>query len=819
MTCVSEVPRGKSDCSMKQQASRVHRGVGFLRPYAWAIALATLPACSGSVIEDDVAESVEATTTVVGGTVQFDLPDGFAPEAVALGANGQLSINDRARVYGSVGGMGLVVNTGTGTSDLGADASVGELLGGGAVSLRERSIVARNVQAGGPITQQNNVTVGGSTSARAPLKPGVNRSWLVAFADSASSVTLNSGQTQTLAPGTFANVTVNAGGKLTLRAGTYNIGSLKLEPQSTLTLDGSAGAIVVNVRSELVFRGTVPNRQAAAPKALFAYFGSTLVSVDAPFAGTLVAPNATVKLESLNGATHYGAFFGKNVELHQGGNVVHTPFASWSSLPFVNDGVDAVAGVPADASIARIGTNNVTTYSLKAPLLLDLANLPIRKVSTLPGNVEINFGGNVRCAQRLGLPGLDCIDFPPPFITPIPVLIVRRPFTDSILRTAVDLRNIFKCSTDVCPFSSAGMFQRAGGYEAVKRQMKWQFQGAAYDLSSDAIKKAWVDWSDDPAVIPNKRDFLLALNDASSWLAKSDRFTNFRGQPDSALTATGDGAETETDDNGSPRYFIKYEDAWRLYTWWIAHNVAVDLRREVPWRLDDLATSDETLLAPLFDSTEMMHRRLTGDVGLGGGPHNNYHDKPWSSYHGWNIIGTPRFTYRFLVQNDIIQSSRLTSIESMLDWGGNMAHFFGSATRSNALAHWGHRYFPTVEKIIEGTTLTGESSPRHWTMGCHGTAFFMKDVLRAINIPVRVPFICGHAEIAFVSEGLFVDHADDPYNSNYTGSQCTAEHLLIDAETFASRFGRQVNHDDAECYASPNPVAFQVTDEGISVCQ
>jgi hypothetical protein len=171
-------------------------------------------------------------------------------------------------------------------------------------------------------------------------------------------------------------------------------------------------------------------------------------------------------------------------------------------------------------------------------------------------------------------------------------------------------------------------------------------------------------------------------------------------------------------------------------------------------------------------------------------------------------------------QNEIIQESRLDSIKAMLDWGANLVHFYGSATRENALAHWGHRYFPTVELVINGTVRDGESELRHWTMGCYGTSFFIKDVLRAINIPVRVPFICEHAEMAFVSEGLFVDHGDNPYNSNYTGSQCGADHLLIDAATFAERFGRQVNHNDAStCEASPTPVGYQASDEGIASCK
>jgi hypothetical protein len=801
---------------MKVQNSRVLwavRGVA-----TGALVLAGAVGCGSNVVVEGVAESAEEVSSPVGGALQFDLPDGVALDTVALAASGQLSINDRARVQGA-NGLGLAVNSGTGATSLGADAAVGDLLGGGTVALRERSLVARNVQAAGALTRQNGATVNGTVTQKTPLRSRVNRSWLVAFSDSATNVNLAWGQTQTLSPGAYGAVTVNAGGKVTLKAGTYDINSLKLEPQSTLVLDTSAGAVVVNVRNELVFRGTVPNRQSVAGKALFGYLGSAMVSVDAPFAGTLVAPNATIKLESLNGATHYGAFFGRDVELHQGGNVVHQPFTAWASLPFVNDGVDAIADVPGNASIVRSGTNHILTYSLNAPLLLDLTDLPLRKVASLPGNVELNFGGNFRCAQRPGLPGLDCIDYPPRNVLPIPVVFVRRPFTDALRRVTDDLRGILRCTPGLCALSAGSMFRLSSAYQAVKRQMKWQTQGAGYDLSSESIKSPWASWSED-STIPNKRDFLLALNDAASWLGKSDRFANFQGQPETAMTATGDGAESEQNDSSNGYYFIKPEDAWRLYTTWIAHNVALDRRRELPWTLDDLAAADETLLAPLFDSTEMMFKRLAGDFGLGFGAHHNYSGTPWASYHGETIIGMPRFTYRFLAQNGIVQGSRLDSIKAMLDWSGNLVHFYGGGTRSNTLAHWGHRYFPTVEKVINGTVRDGESQVRHWTMGCHGTTFFIKSVLRAINIPVRVPLTCMHAQLAFVSEGLFVDHGDDLYNSDYTGSQCNADHLLLDAATFAERFGRSVNHNDASiCEGEANPVGRQVTEEVLATCE
>jgi hypothetical protein len=768
-----------------------------------------------------LGESVEATTTVMGGSLQVDLPDGIALETTAIAATGQLSVNDRANVLGTVGGLGVAVNVGTGQTTVGTDARIGDVLGGGNVSVRDRAFVARNVQAEGTFTRGSNVIVNGTIAQRAPLKPKVNRSWLVGFSDTAANVTLNSGQSQTHLPGTFGNVTVNAGGKLTLKAGTYNINSLKLEPQSTLKLDTSGGPIFVNVKNELVFRGTVESRSTVASKALFTYLGSTLVSLDAPFAGTLIAPNATIKAESLNGATHYGAFFGRDVELHQGGKLQHVPFVSFSSLPFINDGADAIAAVPASTTFVRDGADGVLTYAPNAPLLLDFSGITVRRVTTLPDGPVLDFGNNLKCAQRLGLLGLDCNNDSPQTFRTLSNVLIRRPLSRELIAALTsNLRRILYCGDpELCFFSAGGLFRLSSSYPAVKRQLKWQTVGVGYDNTSDSLKAAYDTWSDDPSVIPNKRELHLAINDAASWLARSDRFTNFRGQPETALTESGDGRESEDDDTAGPRYFISYEEGWRLYLWWVSHNIALDRRRELPWTLDDIAAIDESMLAPLFDSVEMMNRRPAGDVALGFGPHGNFHDLPWSTYRGQNIIGTPRFTYRFLAQNGLIGDTRLDSIEALIDWSANLTHFYGSATRENAEAHWGHRYFPTVEQVVNGTIREGESTPQHWTMGCHGTSAFMKDVLRAINIPVRIPFICGHAEVQFLSEGKFLDHADNPYNSNYTQSACGPDHLLLDTETFVERFGRSVNHDDAETCAGDGPVAMQVRDESVATCE
>lgn len=782
------------------------------------VALGGLLGCSGEpgtvATADTAVVSQALESNEVGGALEVSLPDGFTLASAAIGANGQLSVNDRARIDGGSYGLGCVVNVGAGMSELGADAQLGDLFGGGGVFLRERSFVSRKVQAGAAITQQNGVTVMGSMAARAPLAPAQSQSWLVTFAEGAADITLVNGQTRTLIPGSYRNVTVNAGTRLTLGTGTYNFQSLKLEPQSTLTLNPGAGSVVINVRSELIFRGVVPSRDTNAAKVLVGYFGTAMAAVEAPFGGTLVAPNARIKVESLNGATHYGAFFGKDVEVHQGARVVHRPFQRLSDLPFVTDSTDPLAVVPAAISVVRSGVSYELRYLPTGQLMIDLTGAAMRLVPTLTGDAEILLAGR-RCApSSSGTFVFDCLNIPPASLVPVDRISVLRPTVDpwrfkegldAILRRPGTIYN---------PVSPATLFRFEHMYVPTKLSMKFQTTGGVYDRSSDAIKSPYLAWSNEPGVIPNKHDFLTALNDAAAWLRAPDRFTNFRGQPTTALTAGGDGRETEGDDQTEPRYFISLEEAWRLYVWWAAHNVALDMAKQVPW----LVPQNMDHLAALFDSTEMMLRRPAGDFSIGWGAHPNFLGTPWSSYLGQNIIGTPRYTYRFLVQNGIIGENRLASIEAMLEWSTDLVHFEGFQTRANAVTHWGHRYFPTVEKVIDGTIRPGETIRRHWTMGCHGTSQFVKDVLRAINIPVRVPFMCNHAQIVFPSEGRFVDHGDNPYSLRNAGSQCPVSHLLLDEATFSDLYGPAENHQDpAICEANPDPVGYQVS-TGLELC-
>jgi Dictyostelium (slime mold) repeat len=106
--------------------------------------------------------------------------------------------------------------------------------------------------------------------------------------------------------------------------------------------------------------------------------------------------------------------------------------------------------------------------------------------------------------------------------------------------------------------------------------------------------------------------------------------------------------------------------------------------------------------------------------------------------------------------------------------------------------HWQYRGWPPVSRIISGTVY--QQTPngiQHYTAGCGGTTSFLRDVLRAVNIPVIGENRASHACPHFTSEGLYLSHGDDPYSIR-SMSEIPTEQLLIDQKTFDAWFGPDV---------------------------
>jgi len=131
----------------------------------------------------------------------------------------------------------------------------------------------------------------------------------------------------------------------------------------------------------------------------------------------------------------------------------------------------------------------------------------------------------------------------------------------------------------------------------------------------------------------------------------------------------------------------------------------------------------------------------------------------------------------------------------MVDWARRMMHLFGNCDTFCAYQYCG---IP-ASRMMEGTVINHPQyasyypNPEHWTSGCGSTASFFKAMLRTANIPVntRNDTGCGHAQVQFPSEELYLTHGDDPYSWFHDSEPAVTppmEEFLIDHATFTSWF-------------------------------
>jgi hypothetical protein len=153
-----------------------------------------------------------------------------------------------------------------------------------------------------------------------------------------------------------------------------------------------------------------------------------------------------------------------------------------------------------------------------------------------------------------------------------------------------------------------------------------------------------------------------------------------------------------------------------------------------------------------------------------------------------------------LVNSSLLAATRHEIIANLLQWiSDNLVHFYGYKNYGNMESHWQYRGIQPITRVIEGTTSTVTDTFEHWTAGCHGTTGFIRNVLRAANIPVQIVRICDHGLTYFITEGLYLDHGDNPYNTTFKDSGLPASDLLIDEATYTSWFGNNMENHDNNC--------------------
>ncbi|MGC4087932.1 MAG: hypothetical protein QM756_08550 [Polyangiaceae bacterium] len=207
-------------------------------------------------------------------------------------------------------------------TNYGSNVRVGAITSLPAVTLGSSAVVGGPIVSGGTVT---GAPAGSQVSQNQTLSV-TQYSWSISVPSSTTDVILDSGS-RTLAPGSYNNVTAN-GGTLTLGPGTYYINNLALQSGSQLVVSDATAPVYVYVQSSLSFRTKLTS---TSENFLLGYSGSNATALETTFAGTFIAPNASVRL-AVGNTSHLGQFFAKSLLLDPGVKVTLKPFGHWDSL-------------------------------------------------------------------------------------------------------------------------------------------------------------------------------------------------------------------------------------------------------------------------------------------------------------------------------------------------------------------------------------------------------------------------------------------------------------------------------------------------------
>lgn len=227
-----------------------------------------------------------------------------------------------------------------------------------------------------------------------------------------------------------------------------------------------------------------------------------------------------------------------------------------------------------------------------------------------------------------------------------------------------------------------------------------------------------------------------------------------------------------------PQQFLAPDVARDMYLSFVAQTLLVEIEHRVPWSI--AGYSDESLDA-LVASTAFFYWRPE---------HGLYEITEFE--HGFATPAPPSTAFRFLRDNGILASSRRDTIVNLVAWSARLTHFAGGYDRRNVFDFWHYDGAMPVSRLIDGTVYSGQEfaqvmggERRHFTAGCHGTAGFFLNVLRAVNIPVIVRGVGAtstHATLKFPADDLAMSHGDDPYTR--TTNPVSAADRLIDRATY-----------------------------------
>ena len=213
--------------------------------------------------------------------------------------------------------------------------------------------------------------------------------------------------------------------------------------------------------------------------------------------------------------------------------------------------------------------------------------------------------------------------------------------------------------------------------------------------------------------------------------------------------------------NGDPSQnydgFMMPADRGRhMYLSHVANGLALETTGKLPWSITGYSAQH---LADLFSAEYWLIYLTPPDATIEG-----YY------YEDLNTPATPAHVMRFFAANNIVGTSALDTVANLIGWCRILIHYYTETANVSPDDHafWGPDAPPIpTSMIINGSNYTGHTPPifGRYTMGCGGTAEFLKSVLRAVNIPVELGTPpCGHVMPIFPTINRALSHGDDPYD-------------------------------------------------------
>jgi hypothetical protein len=251
----------------------------------------------------DGANEVSGEQTVVVGTT-LEAGVGFV-------------VGDRARVRTADGSGATIFSAGTSQTTIGSDARTGAIVSRAAVRVLDRAVVSGPVLSAasvtvaptavsGPVTQFGSVSLPPLPSL--PAFPPANR----------GSFTVNSTQTHSPAPGSYVDAGVNSFGTLVLASGDYYFRTLAIQANALIRVGAGTQIFVMD---QLALRSPFTLATGAIAPVFLGLSGAA-TTIEAPFFGKLVAPNAHVTFGNGSGITFTGSLLARLVEVRPNNTLV-----------------------------------------------------------------------------------------------------------------------------------------------------------------------------------------------------------------------------------------------------------------------------------------------------------------------------------------------------------------------------------------------------------------------------------------------------------------------------------------------------------------